>query len=309
MTPRKNLKAALFAVALLFVHGGPATAQDVVSATEAARADGDGPALWVVRDADSTLYLFGTMHMMRPDTAWRSGRVDRAFDSASQLILEVVSPDDQAALSSLIREYGISPDRPLSSLLSPEHLARLDVVARTLGGSAAQMDTMRPWLAGVNIESAAIISAGYDPRSGVEHILKARALAAGMTVSGLETPEDQIRMLAGFPEDGQLASLRASLDAFGGVQTQLDQLVGAWVAGDTGRIRALAVDPLRATPVVYERLLVRRNTDWADQIQTLLEGSGTVFIAVGSMHLTGDDSVLAILRARGVAAEMVPAGG
>ena len=127
-----------------------------------------------------------------------------------------------------------------------------------------------------------------------------------MTVSGFETPEDQILMLAGFPEDGQLAYLRASLDAFGEAQTRLDQLVEAWVAGDTGRIRALAVDPLRATPVVYERLLVRRNTDWADQIQTLLEGSGTVFIAVGSMHLTGDDSVQQILLERGVEVSIAP---
>ena len=301
-----SARAALFGLALLLPTGAPALAQNGGALPSVPLAEGTGPALWVVRDADSTLYLFGTIHMMRPDTAWRTGRVDEAFDSASQLILEVVSPDDQATLTSLIREHGISPDRPLSSLLPPEYLARLDVVARTLGGSAAQMDSMRPWLAGVNIESAAIISAGYDPRSGVEPILKARAMAAGMTVSGFETPEDQILMLAGFPEDGQLAYLRASLDAFGEAQTQLDQLVEAWVAGDTGRIRALAVDPLRATPVVYERLLVRRNTDWADQIQTLLEGSGTVFIAVGSMHLTGDDSVQQILLERGVEVSIAP---
>lgn len=306
MIPHKHLTAALFGLALLFGPGAPAAAQDSASAIQTPRAEGEGPALWVVRDADSTLYLFGTMHLLKPTTAWGSERVDRAFDSASELILEVVGPEDQAALLPLIRQYGMSPDRPLSSLLTPAELAVLDVAARTLGGSAGQMDPMRPWLAGVNIESASIISAGYDPRSGVEPILKARALAADMTVSGFERPEDQIRMLAGFPEEGQLSYLRSALDAFGNAQTQVDRLVEAWTAGDVGLIRALAVDPLRATPVVYEALLVRRNTNWADQIETLLEGSGTVFIAVGSMHLAGDDSVQEILRARGVAVTEAP---
>lgn len=306
MIPHKHLKAALFGLALLLGPGGPVVAQDGASATQTPRAEGKGPALWVVRDADSTLYLFGTMHLLRPTTAWGSERVDRAFDSASQLILEVVSPEDQAAILPLIREHGMSPDRPLSSLLTPAELARLDAAARTLGGSAEQMDPMRPWLAGVTIGSASIISAGYDPRSGVEPILRARAAAAGMAVSGFETPDEQIRMLAGFPEEGQLAYLRSALDAFGDARTQVDRLVEAWAAGDVETVRTVAVDPVRATPVVYEALLVRRNTNWADQIETLLEGSGTAFIAVGSMHLAGDDSVQQILLGRGVEVAVAP---
>src|SRR5690606_28709947 len=159
---------------------------------------------------------------------------------------------------------------------------------------------------GVTIQSASIIRAGYAAGSGVEPILKALAQADGMTVSGFETPDEQIRMLASFPEEGQLAFLRRSLDEFGAAQTEVDRLVEAWAAGDIQSIRALAVDPLRETPLLYDTLLVRRNTNWADQIETLLEGSGTVFIAVGALHLAGDDSVQEILRARGVEVTVAP---
>ena len=303
---RKIARAALFGLALLLPGGAPAVAQNAVAPAAIPRAEGPGPALWVIRDADSTLYLFGTIHLLRPTTGWGTDRIDQAFASASRLIMEVDSPEDQAALLPLIRQHGLSPDRPLSSLLTPAELATLDAAARTLGGSAADMEPMRPWLAGVTIQSASIIRAGYAPGSGVEPVLKARAQAAGMTVSGFETPDEQIRMLASFPEEGQLTYLRRSLDEFGAAQTGVDRLVEAWAAGDVEAVRALAVDPMRDTPLLYDVLLVRRNTNWADQIQTLLEGSGTVFIAVGALHLAGEDSVQQILLGRGVEVAVAP---
>ena len=302
-SPLRSARAALFGLALLLGAGHPAVAQEAGSTVPVA--EGQGPALWIVRDADSTLYLFGTLHMLRPTTAWGTERVDRAFASASHLILEVDGPEDQSVLLPLIREHGLSPDRPLSSLLTDDEVVALDAAARTIGASAAGMDAMRPWLAGVTVQSASIIRAGYAVESGVEPILKARAAAAGMTISGFETPDEQIRMLAGFPEEGQLIYLRDALGDFGRAQTEVDRLVEAWASGDVEAIRALGVDPVRDTPLLYEALLVRRNTNWADQIETLLDGSGTVFIAVGALHLAGDDSVQQILKARGV--EVAPA--
>jgi hypothetical protein len=302
----KSARAALTGLALLLPFGAPALAQNSDDLPSVPAAEGPGPALWVIRDADSTLYLFGTMHLLRPTTGWGSDRLDQAFASASQLIMEVDSPEDQSALLPMIREHGLSPDRPLSSLLTPAELATLDAAARTMGGSAADMEPMRPWLAGVTIQSASIIRAGYAPGSGVEPILKARAQAAGMAVSGLETPDEQIRMLASFPEEGQLAYLRRSLGEFGAAQTDVDRLVDAWAAGDVESIRTIAVDPMLETPLLYDVLLVRRNTDWANQIETLLEGSGTGFIAVGALHLTGDDSVQQILLGRGVEVAVAP---
>lgn len=306
MTPNRPVnafRAALLALAMVAGAVAPAAAQDAVAVPPA---EGRGPAMWVVRDADSTLYLFGTMHLLRPTTGWGTARVDRAFASASRLIVEVDGPADQTVLLPLIREHGLSPERPLSSLLTGEELAALDAAASAVGSSAVGMDAMRPWLAGVSVQSASILRAGYTAESGVEPILTARARAAGMAVSGFETPDEQIRMLSGFPEEGQLAFLRRALSSFDTAQTDVDALVAAWAAGDIEAVRALAVDPLRATPLLHEALLVRRNTRWADQIEAMLEGSGVAFIAVGVMHLAGDDSVQQILQGRGVEVAVAP---
>lgn len=265
------------------------------------QAQGDGPALWVIRDADSTLYLFGTVHVLRPTTAWGSPKVDAAFEASQNVIFEISNPDDQAAIQPLIAQYGVSPDRPLSSLLTAEEIAELNEAAGSIGATAAQLDPLRPWLVGLTLSVAPLAKAGYDPQSGVEIILKARAEAAGKPVTGFETIDEQVRILATLSEDTQLAFLRATLDSWKDATTELDALVDAWATGDVESIERLGVDEMRSqSEEIYQALLVRRNTNWADQIQTLLAGSGTTFIAVGSAHLAGDDSVQEILEDRGV---------
>ena len=295
---------ALFVV----IAGVPADAlaQTAAPAVPAAPApiQGEGPALWVVKDADSTLYLFGSVHVLRPTTGWSSPRVEAAFDSASDIWFEISNPDDQAAIMPLIQQHGLSPETPLSSRLTPQENAELAAAAQVMGASAAQLQPMKPWLAALSLSVAPLIKAGYDPKSGVELVLKARAEAAGKPIHGFETIDKQIGILAGLPDDVQLAFLRETLKDYENAATKLDEMVEAWARGDVATLDRVTITEMKeASPALYQAILVDRNTDWANQIQTLLEGSGTAFIAVGAAHLTGDDSVQAILQKRGVTVE------
>lgn len=296
-------------LALVFaIAGAPSQALAQAAAVPAAAPaiQGQGPALWVVKDADSTLYLFGSIHVLRPTTGWASPQVNAAFDSASDIWFEISNPDDQAAMMPLIQQYGLSPQAPLSSRLTTEELAQLDVAAKTIGASAAQLDPLKPWLAALSLSVAPLVKAGYDPKSGVELALKARAEVAGKTIHGFETLEDQIGMLATLPDDVQLEFLRETLKDFDQAVVLLDSMVEAWAKGDVQALDDLVVEEMKTdAPELYKVLLVERNTDWADQIQTQLQGSGTAFIAVGAAHLAGDDSVQSILKSRGVNVESV----
>ena len=189
---------------------------------------------------------------------------------------------------------------------SPVPKSASPAAAQTMGASGAALDPMRPWLAALTLSVAPLVKAGYDPQSGVELVLKARAAAAGKEVAGFETIDEQVRILAGFPEAAQLAFLRSTLEDFENATTELDGLVEAWADGDVRAIDRLGVQPMRReNRAVYDALLVRRNTNWANQIETMLEGSGTVFIAVGAAHLAGGDSVQSILGRRGVRVERI----
>lgn len=263
-----------------------------------------GPALWVVKDADSTIYLFGTVHVLRPSTQWESPQVTAAFNSASDIWFEISNPDDVAAIIPLIQQYGVSPATPLSSQLTPQEFQQLDAAARVLGVTGAQMDIFRPWYAGLTLSLAPLKKAGYDPASGVEITLKARAEAAGKPIHGFETIEKQVLILANLPQDIQLEFLRSTLKDYDEATTELDAMVDAWSSGDVVRLDRVTNRDMKAeAPDIYKALLTDRNAGFADQIQTLLAGSGMAFVAVGAAHLAGDDSVQAMLEARGIAVE------
>lgn len=294
------LSMAVFSA--LFAIPKPAFAQaPIAPAVQAAPIEGDGPALWVVRDEDSTLYLFGSVHVLRPITAWETPRIKAAFEASSDVWMEISNPDDQAAIVPLIQQHGLSPQTPLSSLLTADEFADLDAAAQTMGATAAQLDPMRPWLAGLTLSVAPLTKAGYDPKSGVELILKSRAEAAGKPIHGFETIDEQVRILAGLPEAAQVDFLRTTLEDFDEAVTLLDGMVTAWSGGDVDELDRIIVEEMKVdAPAVYDALLVRRNANWTAQIETLLKGSGTTFIVVGAGHLAGADSVQSMLQAKGV---------
>ncbi|WP_428061623.1 TraB/GumN family protein [Brevundimonas sp.] len=292
------------------IAGAPADAlaqaQPAAPAAAPAPIQGKGPALWVIKDADSTLYLFGSVHVLRPTTGWASPRVQAAFDSASDIWFEISNPDDQAAIVPLMQQYGLSPTYRNATALTTGELTLFGNAAQSVGSDAVRMDNYRPWLAALTLSVAPLVKAGYDPKSGVELVLKARAEAAGKPIHGFETIDKQIGILAGLPDDVQLVFLRETLKDYENAATKLDEMVSAWARGDVDVLSRVMVQEMKdASPALYQSILVDRNTDWANQIQTMLQGSGAAFIAVGAGHLAGDDSVQAILAKRGVTVEAV----
>lgn len=267
---------------------------------------GSGPGLWVVRDADSTVYLFGTVHVLKPETPWGTARVDQAFASADEYWFEIADLADQTGVMPVIQAKGVSPDRPLSSLLTAEEMADLDAAARTVGATAAQLDPLRPWLASLQLALASIQKAGYVAANGGDQILHARAAATGKLIKGFETAPQQIGFIADMSEDAQLAMLRSGLKEFDTAEVVLDQMVTAWSTGDVEGLDALIGQEMKVeSPELYAVMLTQRNTKWADQIQTLLAGAGTAFISVGAGHLAGSDSLQAQLEQRGVSIERI----
>jgi len=266
-----------------------------------------GPALWAVQDDDTTVYLFGTIHFLKPNSDWRTDEVRRAWAASDRLILEVENPEDQAAVAPLIRQFGLSPERPLSSLLPREDLQRFRAAATAMGADPMQLDAMRAWLAGVILSSAKLSYAGYDAASGVDVILRTEAREANKPIMGLETPEQQIGMLSSFPEAGQLAFLTSTIRDFDAAPVELEQLAEAWSSGDTDAIAAVTLEPMRKqSESLYQTLIVERNRRWAAQITALLDTPGVAFVAVGALHLSGEDGVPEMLRASGIRVIRLP---
>jgi Uncharacterized protein conserved in bacteria len=261
------------------------------------------PALWVARDDDSTVYLFGTIHVLRPGLRWMSADLMRRLAEADTLYLEV---DLRNTAIGVVATLGTSPDLPLSKRLSEDDLAYVKLGAQKAGVDFAVLDPLQPWLAAVTLSALAAKEGGYR-QEGADLELMRKAIVAGKEVRGLETVRDQLEIFANAPEAEQIEMLVSTVDHLDGIDGNIEDLATAWIEGDEDRLmRLLLVSMAGVDTAMRDRLLTDRNRAWADEIADLMaEGAGTTFVAVGAAHLSGEGSVQQFLAERGITVERV----
>ena len=298
----KKLLAAFAATTLLATT---AIAQTAPSAPIATKRMAD-PALWVVKDKDTTIYLLGTVHVLKPGTEWLDGGVKKAYDSSSEVVLELLQPEP-AAMQALIGKYAIDPDGPaLTAKLSPEVRALYEKTTAEMKLPTPALEKFQPWFVSTILGLTAIQKAGYSPESGVERQITIKANADRKTLAGLETAEQQIGFFASLPEAAQLTFLKATLEQMKGVDAMFSTMVDAWATGSTEVLARLLNESMRESPEVVKVLLTDRNARWAQWIDDRLDRPGTVFLAVGAGHLAGKGSVQDFLKARKLKAVRIP---
>ena len=260
--------------------------------------------MWVIRDADSTIYLVGTVHALRPEMLWSSEKIMKAVGESTELWLELIDGDDAAAAAPLMQKYGVDTKTPLSKKLNFQQKAKLAKVAEQYGIRPATLEPLKPWVVAVMLTVLQVQKAGYDPKAGVDHLLKAQAEKEGDKVVGLETLEEQMSFFADISDRDQAAFLDQTLeDAAEGVAL-LDKMAEAWSEGDNQTLADIFADEMKKeAPDLYKKLLVDRNVRWSEQVEKILRGSGVHQIAVGAGHLVGPDSLQAQLAKRGIKAE------
>jgi len=299
-----RLKPAFAATARrLSVALGAVASVALATAGFAAPAKAD-PAIWVVKDADSTIYLFGTVHLLKPDAQWMSPKVQAAFDESQDLTLEIANVDDQGAATQAVLKWGVDMAHPLSSKLSDADKAKLAGAEAAYGIPGPNLEPLKPWLAGLTFTLAPLQKVGFDPKSGVELNLLTKARARQESVLGFETFDDQMGYFDNMPQEQQIAFLRESIDNAPKAADELDRLEKAWEVGDVDTIGHLLNDDMKKDdPKLYDLLLTKRNERFAAKIADKLKGKGVSFVAVGAAHLAGPDSVQAQLAKMGIKAK------
>jgi uncharacterized protein len=261
------------------------------------------PALWVAKQGDATVYLFGTVHALKPELHWETPKISAAFAESQEFWMEATDADPKT-VQPMVTELGLDPAHPLSGKLAPADLPRLDAAAKSAGLPGEQaLEPMRPWLAALTLAALPIVKAGYDPAKGVDNVLKAKAEAAGKPVHGLETAEQQMHFFADLPPARQVDMLRSVLDEVGGGTGVIEEIMVAWAKADLATIdKDMNEDDAEKYPDLHAILITDRNKTWAARIaEWLKSGKGVTFLAVGAAHLVGHDSVQEALKARGIA--------
>lgn len=265
------------------------------------------PAMWHVHDADTDITLFGTIHALPPGNPWLSPRIAARVDAADTLVLETIVPDDPAGLGPLVAKLGEKKGLPpLAARVAPSKRAALLAGVASMGLPTARLDGMKTWLAAIAIGDGAVSRLGLTQADGVEATLTARARATRKTVIGLETPEAQLRLFDNLSETDARALLDSTVDDLTTARDDTNALIAFWQAGETEALAADFNKSFRSTPNLQRVLLANRNKAWADWIATRLATPGKVFVAVGAGHLGGNDSVVAMLKAKGLTVDRLP---
>ena len=278
---RRLAAAALLpALALATLPAAPAAA---ISVTGAARPIQAGPALWLVQDADTTVFLFGTFHALDGRSHWFTRSVRAAFDASDELVLETLVPEDPAELH---------------AVLARNYLARDPQV----GQPVVSFNQAPSFVASAGQAMAAGRDMGMSVDHGADAVLRRAADASGKPVDGLESFEFQLRMFGSLPAARSAAPSRHARSNLGGLMGGM-QL--AWNRGDNEGFAAILGNVRMQSPQAYKTLFADRNANWAGWIANRMSQPGTVFVAVGTGHLVGPDSVQRQLAARGISSARI----
>jgi uncharacterized protein YbaP (TraB family) len=275
-------------------------------AAVAAPAAEAAPALWKVSDADTTIYLFGSVHALPAGTTWYEGPVRTAFEKSDTLVLEMVAPKNEADVAPTMMALGFSDGQPpLAQRVAPAERPRLTTAAREAGIATQTLNAMETWLATLMLSMQQFRSLGLDGRHGVERQLTTRAEGARKRIVGLETVAEQMGFFDKLPEVDQRAFLTATLKQWPDMKAKMRGLIASWTAGDDAAIGAEFNAAMQETPRLAKVLVSDRNARWANWIKARMAQPGTVFVAVGAGHLAGTDSVQTMLARGGLKAVRV----
>ncbi|HEX8442145.1 MAG TPA: TraB/GumN family protein [Allosphingosinicella sp.] len=266
------------------------------------------PALWVVKDKDTTVYLFGTVHGLDGKSDWFNDEVKAAFDKSGEVYLEAILPDNPAELQPIMMKHGMDPaGKSLGSKLTPDVKAKLEKVGPELGlpASAVLGSPMEPWMLNLTIGALAAMKAGLNPEFGADKQILKSARAAGKKVGELEGAEFQFSLFDKVPEALQVKQLGQTLDQMAQFKPLLTAMVGHWNKGDAEGLGKLLNQSAEQMPEFYKMVLTDRNATWAEWIDKRMDQPGTVFVAVGAGHLAGRDSVQSMLKTKGLRAKRV----
>ncbi len=272
-------------------------------ACAAAAADAPHPALWRVEGRHSTVYLFGSVHILSPTFAWRDARIDRAVHDADGFFFETSLDSD--AIASYVADRGSLPQgQSLRALLPAPAQKNLDDDLALIGLPEANIDSRRPWLATIAMTAAKLTQTGDTPAAGGDVAIMGEAQASGKPVRYFETVEQQLALLGADDPKLELDSFESFLKDFRKEDADLAPLVDAWAAGDEDRMAELLLKEIDKQPGLRKALFDDRNKAWTRTIEGVLDHeSGTFLVTVGTGHLITGRGVPALLLRAGYSVE------
>ncbi|MBT8137842.1 MAG: TraB/GumN family protein [Gammaproteobacteria bacterium] len=282
-------------VALLVLAGGcsPDNSDDVPN-------DAGEHIVWEVQGESNSVFLLGSIHLLRPQDYPLPEVYDEVYAEAEQLVMELDMDDlDVSTMQREMMTAAMIDNGSLRDLLGEE---AWNTAARTAAGMDIELEMLgavEPWFAALTVVELQMVKMGFNPALGVEFYFLERARNDDKPITGLETIGEQIAFFDEMPIDTQRRFLLKTLDDASKIGTDIDALVGAWRSGDLAAMRGELTRGFDGFPQVYNSLVAARNAGWLEDITDLLDDEDDYLVIVGALHLVGEDSLVKLLDEQG----------
>lgn len=263
--------------------------------------------LWRVSNGEHSLFIGGTVHVLRKTDFPLPAAFDDAFDQSTKLIFEtdIAATEDPVFSQQMMQRLMYSDGRTLKDGLSSEVYQQLEKFCIERGVPIEMFQQMRPPVAVLSLMMLELQRLGIF-NTGVDSHYFHRAQVEQKIIGELETAAEQLDFLANLGKGREDDFVRYSLKDMQQLETVMYDLTAAWREGDQQKMAALSLDEMRKEfPNMYQQLLVKRNKNWLPRIESMLNDSGVELVLVGALHLVGEDGVLAMLRERGYQLEQL----
>jgi len=264
--------------------------------------EGHPVTLWRVQGVNNSVYLLGSIHLLRAEDHPLPTVIDAAYKDAEVLIMELDMDDiDAARTQQLFNQSGVLRDgTTLRDLMGEELYLRAAAVAEANDIPIDLLAQSKPWLAAITVEMMALYRIGFNPTLGVEMHLTSRAVADGKPIEGLEAIEEQLAFLDGLSIQAQRDLLIQTLEDSAGMRESIDEMIRAWRYGDVDFLESGLLDSFAEHAELKEQLVTNRNRRWVSQITELFDDRDDYLIIVGALHLVGDAGVPNLLAKQGI---------
>jgi uncharacterized protein len=282
-------------ILLLVALVSPVWAKDTTNAVAAKHS------AWKVQGEKCSVYLLGSVHVLKEEHYPLPAVFESAFSNASIVVFEtdvgaMMKPESQLKLTMRAQ---LPEGQALKDVLTGETYASLARHLKENGMPEAMISRFKPGFVVVMLTMVELQKEGFDPASGMDLYFYKRTKPEGKTVRGLETLDLQMDLICNLSNAEGEALIKSTLADLKDAKTKFGELIKAWQTGDGAEIEKLLNQAQKEDAAIMKKFLTDRNLAWTPQIEELAKGTNNAVVIVGAGHLVGKDGIVELLKQKG----------
>ena len=262
--------------------------------------------VWKVTKDSSTIYLGGSIHLLRKTDYPLPKEFDTAYSRSSKILFEtdISGLQDPEFAQKLLMKCMYTDTTTLQSVLTKKNYDRLAAKCAELMIPIENLQKFNPAFVSLLLITQKLQKLGVNAE-GVDQFYFDKAIQDKKPVEYFETIDEQIDMIAFMGKGNENEYTSYSLDDFDKLEKEFEDMVLSWKTGSSTFMKRNCDEMEKLFPDIYKQLLADRNNNWMPVIEKLFLDTDIEFVVVGALHFYGNDGVIKMLKEKGYTVEQL----